>query len=138
MDKVGVTWDAVSGGRYITSSSLPQPRGLHTDSRDGRRFLWWRRRGRQCSRPVANAESYKVYRDTSSTDTFSACITGCTTVRSQSSYLDVTASPGVYYWYRGAACSECLCCVPYSGCSGSWRPSGGSVASPLGIPAGNR
>ncbi|MGY4706234.1 fibronectin type III domain-containing protein [Candidatus Bipolaricaulota sp. J31] len=76
--------------------------------------------------PVPYADKYKVYRDTSSTGTFTDCIAGCTDVQTQSSYLDTSATPGVDYWYRIAACSEYTSCGPYSGCSGLSTPVRGS------------
>ncbi|NOX44799.1 MAG: hypothetical protein GXO72_03555 [Caldiserica bacterium] len=86
--------------------------------------------------PVPYADSYKVYRDTSPTGTFTECIAGCTTVQTQSSYLDVTASPGVYYWYRVAACSEYVSCGPYGGCSGLSAPERGSRSCLPSAPGG--
>ena len=76
--------------------------------------------------PVPYADSYKVYRDTSSTGSFTDCVAGCTDVQTQSSYLDTTATPGVDYWYRVAACSEYTSCGPYNGCSGLSTPVRGS------------
>ena len=70
---------------------------------------------------VEGAHHYKVCRDLTHTGAFSSCV-----IQTGSSYLDTETSPGVYYWYRVAACSEHNACGLHAdGCSGLSTPERG-------------